>query len=188
MAEAYHDAILRRLGVISDIGTSATSSAIRRMQAQTEASARQNAGAMQNTMYGQPQVMPSGSFGSFLKAISGKESGNNYGAVNRHSGALGKYQIMPGNIPSWSREALGRSITPQQFLRDRSLQEQIAQHKLRQYYNKWGPEGAAVAWYAGPGRVNDYMKNGGRGYNRAQGQYPSISAYAHSILKSMGLR
>jgi hypothetical protein len=127
-------------------------------------------------------------FGSFLRAISGRESGGNYGARNRDSGALGKYQIMPGNIPSWSREALGHSVSTSQFYHSPSLQEQIAQFKLRQYYNKYGPEGAAVAWYAGPGNANKYMSQGGRGYGASQGKYSSISAYALGILKAMGLR
>ena len=42
---------------------------------------------------------------SFMRALAGQESGGSYEAVNRDSGAYGKYQIMPANWPSWSREA-----------------------------------------------------------------------------------
>lgn len=190
MAEAYDAALRRRLEMINSFGESANANA------SALAARRQQLQAQQSNSYmGVPQAdtgfggaAHGGDFGSFLRAISGRESGGNYGARNPDSGALGKYQIMPGNIPSWSREALGRSISANQFYRSPSLQEQIAQFKLKQYYNKYGPEGAAVAWYAGPGTANKYMRQGGRGYNARQGKYSSISAYALGILKAMGLR
>lgn len=120
-----------------------------------------------------------GDFGALVRAIAGKESGGNYSAVNPHSGALGKYQIMPGNIASWSREALGYSITPQQFLANPRLQEQIAQHRLRKYYSQYGAAGAASAWYSGD-------PNKWRTSRNPQGQYPSIYNYVQAILRSMG--
>ena len=91
------------------------------------------------------------SFASFMRAISGQESGNNYGARNSLSGAMGKYQIMPANIQGaggWDREALGYNITPAQFMANPQLQERIAQYKLQQYYNQYGPSGAVIAWLA----------------------------------------
>jgi len=129
--------------------------------------------------------MPGGSFGAFLKAISGQESGGNYGARNRSSGAMGKYQIMPGNLggtrSGWDYEALGRDISSSQFMGSPALQEAIAQYKLRQYYNRYGPWGAAVAWYAGPGSVGKVGR-----YDRSQGSYPSIRQYADSIMRRLG--
>lgn len=189
MAEQYDAAIRRRLSIIDQMGEGANATAASRQQ-QMAAAAQQ---AQQNSYQGMPQAdqgfrRPGGNFGSFVSAISGRESGGNYGARNRDSGALGKYQIMPGNIPSWSREALGHSISAGQFYRSPKLQEQIAQYKLRQYYNQYGPEGAAVAWYAGPGTAKKYLASKGRGYGRPQGKYSSISAYALGILKQMGLR
>lgn len=189
MAEAYDAAIRRRLEVINSMGDSANANA------SAFAARRAELQQAQPTYMGAPQAdmgfkrgAPGDNFGNFLRAISGRESGGNYSARNRDSGALGKYQIMPGNIPSWSREALGRSISPNQFYRSPNLQEQIAQYKLRQYYNQYGAQGAAVAWYAGPGTARKYMAAGGRGYNAPQGKYSSISAYALGILKAMGLR
>ncbi len=61
------------------------------------------------------------------------------------------------------------------------LQDAIARYKLQQYYKKWGPRGAAIAWYAGPGAV------GRVGGNKSQGAYPTINQYANAILKRMGL-
>ena len=133
-----------------------------------------------------PQVTPMPNvpkgYNAFEHAIQMKESGGNYGVVNHDSGALGKYQIMPGNIAGpggWDMEALGRNITPQAFLSHPKLQEAIAQFKLRQYYNKYGPAGAASAWYSG-------NPNAWKNSYAAQGAYPSIHAYVQSILNAMG--
>lgn len=132
-----------------------------------------------------PNITGGGSFEAFVNAITGQESGGNYGARNRDSGAMGRYQIMPGNLggrkSGWDYEALGRDITPSQFMSNPKLQDAIARYKLQQYYKKWGPRGAAIAWYAGPGAVG--RVNG----NKSQGAYPTINQYANAILKRMGL-
>lgn len=132
-----------------------------------------------------PNVKGSGSFENFVNAITGQESGGNYSARNRSSGAMGRYQIMPGNIQGthkgWDWEALGRDISTAQFMASPQLQDAIARYKLQQYYNKWGPRGAAIAWYAGPGAVNRVN------LNKSQGAYPTINQYANSILRRMGL-
>jgi len=116
----------------------------------------------------------SSSFTKFINSIAKQESGGNYKAVNSSSGALGKYQIMPANIASWSKEALGRSITPQQFLKNPNLQERVARSKLSYYFNKYGAAGAAKAWYGGEGAAR-------RSSNSPQGSYPSINAYASKV-------
>lgn len=132
-----------------------------------------------------PSVAGGGkSFENFVNAITGQESGGNYNARNRSSGAMGRYQIMPSNIrgtgKGWDYEALGRDISESQFMGNPKLQDAIARYKLQQYYNKYGPRGAAIAWYAGPGMV-------GRAGNKSQGAYPTINQYANAILKRMGL-
>lgn len=131
-------------------------------------------------------------FEKFMSAISSQESGNNYkamGVMVKGDRAHGKYQIMGRNIPSWSRAALGRSISPQEFMRNPQLQEQIARHMLQGYYRKYGPAGAAVAWYSGEGNAKKYVKNNGRGYNTRQngGRFPSVNQYAQAILRRMGM-
>jgi hypothetical protein len=128
-------------------------------------------------------------FDRFMSAIQAKESGGSYSARNRDSGAMGKYQIMPGNIQGsggWDKEALGRNVSTSQFMNSPEIQDAIARYKLKQYYDKYGAAGAAVAWYAGPGNAAKYVANGGRGYNRRQGNYPSVSSYAQDILRRMG--
>lgn len=128
-------------------------------------------------------VTNGGRLGSFLKAISHKESGGNYGARNSSSGAMGKYQIMPANIQGpggWDKEALGRNITTQQFMSTPKLQEAIAQYKLTQYFRKYGAAGAASAWYSGSPTKWKTSYGG-------QGAYPSIHNYVTSILRAMGM-
>ena len=123
-------------------------------------------------------------FRALLQAIAGKESGGNYGAVNKDSGALGKYQIMPSNITGaggWDMDALGRDITAQEFLSSPKLQERIARHRLRQYYRQHGVEGAASAWYSGD-------PNKWKNSRNPQGNYPSIYSYVQDILSRMGTR
>jgi hypothetical protein len=112
------------------------------------------------------------SLSAFLYAISKVESGN-YGAVNPDSGALGKYQVLPSNVAGWSQEALGYSITPQQFLATPKLQERIVRFKLGHYFRSYGPAGAASAWYSGsPTNANSTTPNGA---------YPSVAEYVQNV-------
>jgi hypothetical protein len=121
-------------------------------------------------------------------AIIGQESGYNYSAVNPDSGALGFAQVMPANIPSWSVEALGYSITPAQFLNSPYLQLKIIDYKLNQYYQNaivasGGDLDIAVrrvasAWYSG--HPEWYTSTTPQSYNG--NQYPSIAEYTLSVL------
>jgi hypothetical protein len=123
----------------------------------------------------------SGGFSAFLNAISGQESGGNYNAVNGRTGASGKYQIMPENWTSWSAEAglpENSPMTPEN-------QEIVAQYKLQQYYDKYGPRGAAIAWYAGEGAV-DYSENA-KNRKQGNGDEPSMNEYADAILARMDI-
>lgn len=181
MAGNFHQQLMQRLQLIDELGQSSTALA--------------NAARPVSSpdFSGMPSANPvgsnaGGSFGAFMKAISGQESGGNYGARNSSSGAMGKYQIMPSNLggskSGWDYEALGRDISAQQFMKSPQLQEAIAQYKLKQYYDRWGPAGAAVAWYAGPGTVSGYLKNPGK-YTNPQGAYPSIASYVNQIMGRM---
>lgn len=118
-------------------------------------------------------------FDSLVRAIGGQESGGNYEAKNARTRASGKYQIMPENWPSWAEEAgIGKNAeqTPEN-------QETVARYKLKQYYDKYGARGAAIAWYAGEGAV----AYGTDALNRKQGNgdEPSINEYADSVLERM---
>lgn len=114
----------------------------------------------------------------FMNRISGHESGGNYGARNVDSGAYGRFQIMPGNWPSWSKMAgiPGAPPTPQN-------QDRVARHMMLSYYNKYRDWGAvAAAWYGGPVAAAKYLANPNDPYlTRKQGKYPSISEYIRRI-------
>jgi hypothetical protein len=193
MAYDFETALRARLAAIDDMGVSQTT--FQKLKAQREANARamQNQMAMldayqPNQQVGSPQDVTGGggsAFDKFKNAIAQQESGGNYNARNP-SGALGKYQIMSGNVPAWSRQALGYSVTPAQFMSP-AIQEKVATYYLDQYYKKYGAAGAAVAWYAGEGTAQKWIRAGGGGtYNRTQaGGYPSINRYVQQIMARM---
>lgn len=100
-----------------------------------------------------------GGMDQYRNAIASIESDGSggYSAVGPTSPkmgrALGRYQVMEANIPQWSKEALGREVTPEEFLSNPQIQDAIFDHKFGGYVNQYGPEGAAQAWFAGPGGV-----------------------------------
>ena len=193
MAEQYdfHSALKRRLDSILASGDAATSWARLQQQKRAADALSAQASGLERSFARQPvtgaPVASSGDagFDSFLSAIAGKESGGNYNARNKSSGAMGKYQIMPGNLggtrSGWDYEALGYDVSPAQFMGSPQIQEAIARYKLKQYYDKWGPAGAAVAWYSGPRNVAKKMNSTAK-----QGAYPSISSYSQDVLRRMG--
>jgi hypothetical protein len=116
-------------------------------------------------------------FDQFFRAIAEQESNSNYGAVGvwvRGNRAYGKYQVMDFNIPSWTKQYYGKSLTPQQFLNNPAAQEAVAKGKLKSYYNKYGARGAASAWYSGNAslHMSTAPQSGG----------PSIKKYVDDVL------
>jgi hypothetical protein len=83
------------------------------------------------------------------------ESSDRYGAlgpVSPKSGdrAYGAYQVMGANIPSWSREALGREVSPREFLESSDIQDQVAKHRINKYLDQYGdPTDVASMWFSG---------------------------------------
>jgi hypothetical protein len=91
---------------------------------------------------------------AIAEAIGKIESSGRYDAVGpltkKNQRAYGKYQVMDFNIPVWSKEALGRSMTPQEFLADTAAQDKIARYKLAQYVKQYGnADDAASVWFSG---------------------------------------
>lgn len=117
-----------------------------------------------------------------MLAISGQESGGNYDSVNSDSGALGAFQIMPENWPSWAENAgLGADAPMTQ-----ENQNIVARHKFMEYYKQFGNwRDVAIAWYGGPGAVDysEAAKNAPQYYNG--NVYPSINEYADSVMGRM---
>lgn len=131
----------------------------------------------------------------FIKAVSANESSNNDHAVNGDSGAYGRYQIMPENWPEWSKEA----GIPGADISDPEAQRKVATYKLSEYIDKYGVEGAAVAWYAGEGTAEAWVRDGAKAHLKGSGgdgwdkpqysngnEYPSIRQYVVNTLAEIG--
>lgn len=82
---------------------------------------------------------------AFFASVEQQEDPNGDPNAVSSEGAVGIYQIMPGNWPAWSKEAGYEGADPN----DEAAQRAVGRFKLGQYYDKYGPEGALVAWYAG---------------------------------------
>lgn len=127
-------------------------------------------------------------------SIIGQESGGNPSAVNPHSGALGLGQVMPENLAGegrgWDYDALGRDVSPSEFLANPKLQDEIIEHQLGAIAQSQSvaPDGSkrsdvdiakrsAAVWYSGRG---DYCSSTG-GESFGAGAYPSGAEYCSSV-------
>lgn len=120
-------------------------------------------------------------FRNAIASIESKGSGD-YAAVGpRHpelGRALGRYQIMEANIGPWSREVLGREVTPEEFVANPQIQDAIFDGKFGQYVQQFGPEGAAQAWFAGPGGVGKLGRSDSLG--------TSVAEYTDKFSRALG--
>jgi hypothetical protein len=117
------------------------------------------------------------------EVTSGQESGGNYHSIGPETRtgdrAYGKYQVMGANVPSWTQEVTGRSMTPAEFLQDSDAQEAVYKTKMGQYAQKYGPEGAARAWFAGEGGMNN---PNARAHTPSGTPYgPTVSQYGNNF-------
>jgi hypothetical protein len=122
------------------------------------------------------------------RAIVGQESDGKFWLVNPDSGALGYGQLMEFNVAPWTKAALGRALTPEEFLANPELQIKTIDHKLNEYlqrelaYAGGNNEELAIrrvasTWYSGnPKLWNDTRPQ----YSNGQ-RYPSIESYTHSV-------
>lgn len=131
---------------------------------QAELAAGQQFGQSLSSLYGGAPASgaPAASAGpsnGYGDAIAGIESGGKYdalGPVTRTGDrAYGKYQVMGQNVGPWTQEVLGRALTPQEFVSSPQAQDAVFKAKFGNYVQKYGPEGAARAWFAGEGGMND---------------------------------
>jgi hypothetical protein len=105
----------------------------------------------------------------YANAIAKVESGGRYdilGPVIPKSGdrAYGKYQVMGANIPEWTRAALGKELSPGEFLANPEAQDAVFNHRFGSYVEKYGnPQDAASVWFSG--RPMAKAGNSSDGYN-----------------------
>jgi hypothetical protein len=102
-----------------------------------------------------------------------ESGGGNYSArgpvieSGRYKGerAMGAYQVMPGNLPQWSKAALGRVVSEDEFMASKAIQDTIFLDQMVKSIDKYGTaEDAASVWFTGQpvskskGRSDGYMK------------------------------
>lgn len=133
-------------------------------------------------------------FKMFMRAIKQQESGGNYGALGQYVGgdrAYGAYQIMGNNIPTWTQQALGYSLTPEQYLANKQAQNQTAKYHLWNYFKRYGPEDAARAWNQGVAGMQASPQNGADYANSVMGYmnqygYQNPTSVGHSGVGGRG--
>jgi murein DD-endopeptidase MepM/ murein hydrolase activator NlpD len=116
-----------------------------------------------------------------------QESGGDPTQINPDTGAIGIGQVMPENVLSWTKEALGTEMTADQFAADADAQKKVVDFKLNQYTESAKAAGnsgvdlcrqVAADWYGGEGADKDSMA--------PQAGYPSIKAYTESVCAGYG--
>ncbi len=147
-------------------------------------------GASSQPMAGQPQTgqqaIAQATGGSLLeqgkRAIAKVESDGSggysaLGPVTRTGDrAYGKYQVMGANIPSWTKDALGYSMTPAQFRASPEAQEKVFEHRFGGYLQRFGNmQDAASMWFSGRPFA---------GNNRSDG-YNSVPQYVGKVMAAM---
>ncbi len=81
------------------------------------------------------------------------ESGNNYNILgkrtNKGDQAVGRYQVMKSNIPSWTKKWLGREMTPEEFRADPKAQDAVFNGEFGSYLTQYSPADASSKWFTG---------------------------------------
>lgn len=92
------------------------------------------------------------------RKIGSIESGGDYLALGpvvssgpyRGQRAVGKYQVMEGNIPAWTKEAFGVAYSPNDFYNSPQMQEELVDYKFQQLYKEHGNwDDVASVWFTG---------------------------------------
>ncbi|MER8846051.1 phage tail length tape measure family protein [Mesorhizobium australicum] len=103
-----------------------------------------------------PLAALGGNMSAYAAAIRSIESAGSGGysalgpVLKNGNQALGAYQVMKSNLPSWSQDALGKTLSPSQFLADPGAQDAIFEKQFGKYISKYGnPQDAASAWFTG---------------------------------------
>lgn len=79
--------------------------------------------------------------------------------------AVGAYQVMSRNIPQWSKEALGRQLTTEEFLANPKLQDAIFDFQFNKSIVKYGSASdAASVWFTGRPASNKKAQNSSDGH------------------------
>ncbi len=121
---------------------------------------------------------------ALMSAIISQESNGDSQVQHPVSKAMGLGQVLPTNIPSWTKETFGQELTEQQFRSSPDAQMYVIRQKLFQYYAQaisaaGGDLHLAVRrvgaqWYSGQSALYDSTKPVATG--------PSIQDYTLQVL------
>lgn len=126
----------------------------------------------------------------FANAIAAIESSGRYDALgpqnSKGNRPYGKYQVMDFNIGPWTQQALGRSLSPDEFLKNPEAQDAVFNQQFGASLDKYGnPQDAASVWFSGrplakAGNASDVLGTTVPGYvdkfNKQLGQQPTSGA------------
>jgi hypothetical protein len=92
--------------------------------------------------------------------------------------AYGKFQVLGSNIPSWTKEATGKSMTIEQFLASPQTQEAVFDFQAEKQYAKYGNWGdVASVWFSGRPLANNNSSDGSN----------TVPEYVQKVFKNMGI-
>jgi hypothetical protein len=115
------------------------------------------------------------------------ESGGNPNALHplvkkgQYAGqrAIGLFGIMPGNVPAWSREHLGRTLTPEELARDTEAQRAIFRGEMQKNIAKHGsPQDAASIWFTGRPYAQAAQSGANDGFTNVQNYVAKVTGSA----------
>lgn len=119
----------------------------------------------------------------FLYALSQVESGGRYTARNKHSGAYGRYQIMPFNWKPWAKKYAGTSRAKQTARK----QEYVARGKIHDLYHWLGSwRRVAYWWLTGKSKTSGWSKPAKRYVNNVMAIYKRTSI--EKVASTRGVR
>lgn len=130
---------------------------------------------------------------AYKEAVATQESGGSYSEVNPDSGALGKYQFMPGTMKSTAKKCIGSVPTETQFLADPKLQDRImdcylgsALTTIQKKTDDPTTQCRMMASYHYSG--NPDLWDNTRPQATNGNQYPSIADYTRSVCSRKGAK
>lgn len=76
---------------------------------------------------------------AYVETRGAKDAYTKLGPMRKSDGAraYGKYQVMDFNIPSWTKQYLGKQLTPQQFLASAQAQEAVMRARVAELFGKY---------------------------------------------------
>ncbi len=121
---------------------------------------------------------------ALMSAVISQESNGDSQVQHPVSKAMGLGQVIPDNIPSWTKETFGQELTAEQFRSSPDAQMYVIRQKLLQYYRQaiaasggdlhMAVRRVSAQWYSGQSDLYDSTNPVATG--------PSIRDYSLQVL------